>query len=187
MTEFNKRATAGGILFLAIIGVGSFITGHLSGYEAKHLIKVSIAGLNTLCNTIVLVSATILALLLTVLGLSSNTSSKLQKAHYINIMQIAKVDTAVFIVSLLCFVLFNLPVTESDNIPDHWFDTIYYITLILSSILGAALIVVVLMLYGMVTSMIKFVGLGKTDHIISQKEMEENKKNENKEEKSENN
>ncbi|WP_031428182.1 hypothetical protein [Flavimarina sp. Hel_I_48] len=168
MTEFNKRAAAGGILFLAVIGVGSFITGHLSGYEAKHLIKVSIAGLNTLCNTIVLASATILALLLTVLGLSSNTSSKLQKAHYINIMHIARVDTVVFIVSLLCFVLFNLPVTESDNIPEHWFDTIYYITLIISSILSAALIVVVLMLYGMVTNIIKYVGLGKTKHLVAE-------------------
>ncbi|MGB3774541.1 MAG: hypothetical protein WA951_04735 [Leeuwenhoekiella sp.] len=172
-TDFNKRAALGGLLFLSVIGVGSYITGHLSGYEAKQLIKVSIAGLNTLCNTIVLASATILALLLTVLGLSSNTSSKLREGHYLNIMQIAKVDTAVFVVSMLCFVLFNLPVTESDNIPENWFNTIYYVTLILSSILSASLIVVVLMLYAMVTNIIKFVGLGKTEHLVAEEEMEE--------------
>lgn len=88
-------------------------------------------------------------------------------------MQIAKVDTTVFVASLLCFVLFNLPVTESENIPENWFDIIYYITLVLSSILSAALIVVVLMLYGMVINIIKFVGLGKTEHIVAEEEMED--------------
>jgi hypothetical protein len=172
MNDFTKRALFGGILFLCIIGAGSFVTGHLSGYEAKQLIKVSINGLNTLCNTIVLASATILALLLTVLGLSSNTSSELRKGHYLNIMQIAKVDTMVFVASLLCFVLFNLPVTESENIPSNWFDIIYYVTLVVSSILSASLIVVVLMLYGIVVNIIKFVGLGQTEHIVAEEEME---------------
>lgn len=175
MKDFTKRALVGGIVFLFIIGIGSYVTGHLSGYEAKQLIKVSIAGLNTLCNTIVLASATILALLLTVLGLSSESSSKLSKAHYLNIMQIARVDTSVFVVSLLCFVLFNLPVTESENIPANWFTTIYYITLIVSSIISAALIVVVLLLYGMVINIIKFVGLGKKEHLIAEEEIEKTK------------
>ena len=44
MNDFTKRALFGGILFLCIIGTGSFV----SGYEAKQLIKVSINGLNTL-------------------------------------------------------------------------------------------------------------------------------------------
>ena len=181
MTNFTKRALFGGILFLIVIGIGSFLTGHLSGYEAKQLIKVSISGLNTLCNTIVLASATILALLLTVLGLSSNTSSELRKGHYINITQIAKIDTIVFVSSLLCFVLFNLPVTESDNIPDNWYNVIYYVTLILSSVLSAALIVVVLMLYATVKNIIMFVGLGETEHLLAEEELEDSQEDEDEE------
>lgn len=172
MTIFTKRAIFGGFLFLLIIGTGSYLVGHLSGYEAKQLIKVSLDGLNTLCNTIVLASATILALLLTVLGLSSDTSSELRKGHYINIMQIARYDTVVFVASLLCFVLFNLPVTESDAIPANWFDIIYYITLIISSILSSALIVVVLMLYSTVVNIIKFVGLGQKEHLLAEEKIE---------------
>ncbi|WP_031428556.1 hypothetical protein [Flavimarina sp. Hel_I_48] len=181
MTSFTKRAIVGGILFLLVIGAGSFITGHLSGYEAKQLIKVSITGLNTLCNTIVLASASILALLLTVLGLSSNSSSTLREGHYINIMQIAKFDTSVFVSSLICFVLFNFPVTESDNIPADWYDIIYYLTLIISSILSAALIVVVLMLYGTVSSIIKLVGLGKEDHLVAEEEIKKTEEEHNEE------
>lgn len=124
-TDYTKRAILGGILALGVIGLGTFMLGHLSGYEAKELIKVSIGGLNTLCNTIVLASATILALMRTLLGVSSGTSSRLKEDHYNNIMRIAKVDTVLFVVALLSFLLFNLPVTESENIPANWFNVIY--------------------------------------------------------------
>lgn len=173
MTTFTKRSIFGGLLFLLIVAMGSFLTGHLSGYEAKELIKVSVSGLNTLCNTIVLASATILALLLTILGLSNKTSSELREGHYINIMMIARVDTIVFVGSLLSFVLFNLPVAESENIPPHWYEAIYYITLALSGILSAALIVVVLMLYGTVINIIKFVGLGQKEHLMAEEKIED--------------
>ena len=158
----------GGFLSLAIIGLSTFMLGHLSGYEAKVLIKSSIAGLNTLCNTIVLASATILALMLTLLGVSSSTSSTLKEDHYKHIMQLAQLDTIIFVVSLLFFLLFNLPVTESENIPDNWFDIIYYITLGVSAVLSSALVVVVLMLYNTIVNIIKIVGLGMTDHPLAE-------------------
>lgn len=94
-------------------------------------------------------------------------------------MQIAKFDTIVFVVSLLSFLLFNLPVTESDNVPEDWFSTIYYIVLSISALISASLIVVVLMLYNTVVSIIKIVGLGVEDHplAISEEEKEELEKN----------
>ena len=78
---YTKRAIIGGLISLGFIGLGTFMLGNLSGYEAKVLIKSSLTGLNTLCNTIVLASATILALMLTLLGVSSGTNSKLKNDH----------------------------------------------------------------------------------------------------------
>lgn len=170
LSGYSKRAILGGFISLGFIGLGTFMLGNLSGYEAKELIKSSIIGLNTLCNTIVLASATILALMLTLLGVSSGTNSKLKNEHYLHIMQIAKLDTAIFIASLLFFLMFNLPVTESENIPSNWFSIIYYITIAISAILSAALIVVVLMLYNTIINIIKIIGLGKTDHPLIQNE-----------------
>lgn len=167
LTKYTKRAIIGGIISLVILGLGTFMLGNLSGYEAKILIKSSLTGLNTLCNTIVLASATILALMLTLLGVSSGTKSNLKDDHYLHIMQIAKLDTVIFIASLLFFLLFNLPVTESDNIPSNWFTTIYYITLGVSTLLSSALVVVVLMLYNTIINIIKIVGLGKEDHPLA--------------------
>jgi hypothetical protein len=83
-------------------------------------------------------------------------------------MHIAKVDTVVFITSVIAFLLFNLPITESENVPSNWFYMIYYFSLGVSSILGAALIMVVIMLYDTVVSIIKIVGFGHTDHPMAE-------------------
>ena len=167
LTRYTKRAIGGGLFSLFFIFLGSWLLGTLSGYEAKILIKNSLSGLNVLCNTIVLASATILALLLTLLGLSSTSNSKLKKSHYKHVMQIARVDTVVFIMSLLSFLIFNLPITESENVPANWFTIIYYVSLGISAVLSASLIVVVLMLYNTVINIIKIVGLGQKDHPLT--------------------
>ncbi|WP_318312611.1 hypothetical protein [Flagellimonas crocea] len=172
LSLYTKRAMTGGIISLIVILTGSFLMGELSGYEAKVLIKNSLSGLNMLCNTIVLASATTLTLLLTLLGLSSGTKSKLKDDHYRHVLQIAKFDTIVFIAALMSFLLFNLPITESDNVPNNWFNVIYYASLGISSLLSAALIVVVLMLYNTVVNIIKIVGLGITDHYLTASEDE---------------
>ena len=173
LNSFTKKALIGGVSSLTIIYACSYLLGELSGYEAKALIEKSLNGLNMLCNTIVLASATILALLLTLLGLSSSSKSKLKEEHYRHVLQIAKVDTAVFIAALMTFLVFNLPITESDNVPSNWFDILYYICLTLSSVLSAALIVVVLMLYNTVSNIIAIVGLGVKDHYLSAEEKED--------------
>ncbi len=164
LSRYTKRAITGGVISMFVILTGTFVMGHLSGYEAKVLIKNSLDGFNTLCNTIILASATILALLLTVLGVSANSSSKLKTEHYEHILLIAKFDTVVFVAALISFQLLNLPITESDEVSPDWFGTLYYISLSVTSILSAALIVVVLMLYSTVVNIIKIIGLGITDH-----------------------
>ncbi len=164
LSRHSERAITGGIISMLVMSLGTLMLGELSGYQAKELITVSLPGINTLCNTIALASATILALLLTLLGITSNAASKLKKDHYSNLLIIAKIDTIVFVAALISFLLFNLPITESDNVPSNWFNLIYYITMGVSSILSAALIVVVLMLYNTVVNMIKILGLQITDH-----------------------
>ena len=155
-------------------GTGAFFLGNISGYEAKNLIVSSISGINMLCNTIVLASATILALLLTLLGISTGTKSKLKTAHYEQVLNIAKFDTILFVGALVLFQLFNIPITEAENVPTSWYDTIYWATLFFSSLLSGMMVTVILMLYATVTNIIVIVGLGKKDHyLISSDEMEE--------------
>lgn len=172
LSRYTKRAIIGGVISMVVMLSGTLLLGELSGYEAKSLIKNSISGINTLCNTIALASATILALLLTVLGISSSSKSRLKEDHYKHILEIARLDTIIFVSALISFLLFNLPVTESENLPSDWFSIVYYISLAISSILSAALIVVVLMLYNTVVNIIKIVGFGLDDHPLAASEEE---------------
>jgi len=169
----NKKAFFGGIIVSLFLGLGVFVLGSVSGYEAKKLIASSLPGLNMLCNTIVLASATILALLLTLLGISTGTDNKLKKAHYKQVLNIATFDTVLFVGALILFQLFNIPITEADNVPTTWYSIIYWATLIFSSILSGMMITVILMLYTTVANIIHIVGLGKDHHLISEEEIEE--------------
>jgi len=165
----NKRAVTGGLLATIFTGLGVFLLGNISGYEAKHLLEVSLSGLNMLCNTIVLASATILALLLTLLGISSGSESNLKEKHYIQVLSIAKFDVILFVGALILFQFFNIPIIESDSVPTEWFKIIYWAILFFTSIICGMMITVVLMLYNTITNMITIVGL-KKDHTLLMKD-----------------
>jgi hypothetical protein len=164
LSKYNQRALYGGLIAAIITGAGVFLLGNISGYEAKKLITSSLPGINMLCNTIVLASATILALLLTLLGISSGSKSKLKREHYTQVMAIAKLDTILFVIAIILFQIFNIPITESEELPTTWYSNIYWATLFLSSLLSGGMVSVILMLYNTVINMIKIVGLEEKDH-----------------------
>ncbi|WP_295180208.1 hypothetical protein [uncultured Christiangramia sp.] len=173
----NRKAIYGGIVATVLTGLGIFLLGQLSGYEAKELIESSHSGLNMLCNTITLASATILTLLLTLLGISTGTESKLKSAHYYQVLDIAKLDTILIVSAIVMFQLFNIQITEADNVPLNWYSSIYWISLFCTSVLSGMMITVVLMLYTTITAIIHIVGL-KNDHRLITREDEEEKKEE---------
>lgn len=177
MIEFlrnHRTAIYGGLITTLFTGSGVFLLGNVSGYEAKALLENSNYGLNSLCNTIVLASATILALLLTLLSVSSGSKNNLKAQHYHQVLNIAKVDVILFITALILFQIFNIPITESHNVPTSWFEIIYWATLVATSVISGLMIVVILMLYTCVTNLITIIGLGIDHPMISKVDAEEN-------------
>ena len=177
----NKRAIYGGLISSFLIGLGVFLLGNVSGYEAKQLLSASLPGINMLCNTIILASATILALLLTLLGITSGIKSKLKDEHYYEVLNIAKIDTIVFVVVLILFQLLNIPVTEADSVPTRYYKIIYWASLLISSIVSGLMVVVILMLYNTLSNMIFIVGLGQKHPLLEEEGEEDNDEKEEKE------
>jgi len=169
----NKLSIYGGTFTFVTLGLAVFVLGNLSGYEAKQLIEASLSGINMLCNTIVLASATILTLLLTLLGISSGSTSKLKEAHYLQVLNIAKWDTVLFVAALILFQLFNIPITESENVPTQWYSYLYWATLFFSSALSGLMVAVILLLYSTVVNIITIVGLGEDHYLVSDGEVKE--------------
>ena len=179
MNTIVKRAIVGGVVSTIVMATGTFILGKISGYKALELLKNSMSGINMLCNTVILGSTTILALMLTLLGLSRSSNSKLTDRHYRDVLMIAKADTIVIVTAVIVFLMLNLPISESEEVDRAWFQTIYYVSLGMASLLGGGFIAVVMMLYGTIANVILIVGLNVTDHpLVSDEDVEEAEKQE---------
>lgn len=170
--EVRKAIVGGAIATLISLG-GSFALGRVSGYEAKALIESSVPSFTTLCNTSILASATILALLLTALGVSRNSKQNIKSLFYQRIRRVAQFDLVLFITSMIVLLFLNIPIAKSEEIPSSWFDNVYLATLVTSSIIGGMLITVMLMLYSSVSDLIVIFGMHPDDHPMLEEKAEE--------------
>jgi len=173
MSPIIKRAFVGGAVSTIVMGVGTYVLGEVSGYEAKALLSSSLSGINMLCNTVILGSSTILALMLTLLSLSRAARSKLSHEHYNHVLMVARTDTILIVAAVVTFLFLNLPITESKQVPTSWFSIVYYVSLGMAAILGGGFIAVVTMLYGTISNVIAIVGFQQTDHPLVENENNE--------------
>lgn len=167
-----RRAALGGFLAALTIMGGSWMIGQISGSEAQFLLETVLPSVRAFSGTLMLALITVLALMLTLLGLSSSSETKLKWVHYQRIKQIALVDMVTFIVAVLFYLLLNVPVQETDSGTLRWFYFLYYAALFISSLLAGAVITVVLMLYNAVLHIIDAVGPEKENQPIRTKEDE---------------
>lgn len=150
------RALVGGGLAAMITLVGAFIVGEASGYEAYRLLEVALSATRNFCGTITLATGNILALMLTLISLSVNSDIELKWAHYQRVEEVALVDTITFVGAILIYLLLNMPISETEpaSDPTMWIAYFYYGTLVLASLLGGAVITVILMLFNTVRDII---------------------------------
>lgn len=159
-----KKALLGGALAAAVVFLGMWLSGRASGITVSELLRDFIPNAQAFTDTVVLASATTLALMLTVLGMSSSSDSQLKAAHYVRIRQIAFGDTLVFVAAMSMGLLLNVPLNESSKLNEGVEWGIYYAALGLSALLGGALIAIILMIYSTLRDMIEVLALGKEDH-----------------------
>ncbi len=173
---FNRESRTpllGGAVVTTLCITAAILIGSIEGYQAKQFMEHSQNNINMLCNTIVLASATILALLFTVLGLSSGTKVKLKNAFYLRIKQVALFDTIVFVLTVIIFLGLNFPVAKSDAIPPSWYKAIYYTTALSASVIGGLIVTVILLLYNTISDLIHILGFGAKHRMAHIEEEEE--------------
>jgi hypothetical protein len=165
-----RMALLGGALATLVTLIGSLSVGHISGVKGHVLLQAMMPSFRFLCFAAISGSATVLALMLTLLGLSRNSGTTLKATHYQRIKQIAFVDLIAFLMGDLFLLLFTIPIQETGTLPLEWFDTIYYITITTASILGGLLFTVMLMLFNALRDIIDVMGMGIKDHPMVQKD-----------------
>lgn len=121
--------------------------GMINDQDALEMINASRPTIRFMCSAVMTATATILALLLTMLSFSSNTDQKIKSSHYERLRSIAKLSTGTFITAMIGLLLLSVPFHQAEGAIRWYFDWIYYIMQAYAAILGGALIIIVFMLY----------------------------------------
>lgn len=170
----TKRAAVGGILAALTTLSGAWMVGAASGMEIFELLQTSLRTARSFAGTITLALGNILALMLTLLSLSAATNIDLKWGHYLRIKQISWLTSFTLVTSILVYLLLNIPLSEADDKALPWFSYVYYATLGVSSLLGGALISIVLMFYNAAKDIILALGpVESGEYLIREEEKEE--------------
>ena len=154
----SKKALIGGVLAAAIALGGQWLIGQIySGYEARKLLEAMSSSAHYLGSAVVTASATIIALMLTMLSLSSQADDDFDTVFYKRIERIGVLATISLTGGILLLLFLSVPFQEADGVPNRWFTTIYYVLITFLAVLSGLLVAIVLMLLNAMTSLIDVV------------------------------
>ena len=164
------NASIGATIAIAILAGGMLLVGQVSGGEARRLLEAMLPTTRFLCSAVMGVSATVLALMLTMLSLGAAADARLKTEYYRRIRQIALIATVTFIwaTALLCF--HSIPFSESSDAPSTAYQWLYYLLLGSAAALGGTLIAAALMLYFAVREVVKLHTPGADSALVADDE-----------------
>lgn len=141
-----RMTLAGGSVVAAALFLIVWSVGEAGAAEARILLESTLPAIRFLASSILTVGATVLALMLTLLGFSESADRRFRSIHYRRIRRISLLNV-VAIVSAVCLLLFiGIPVEESETLR-ALYDIVYYIVLAWSSIIGGLAVAIVLLLH----------------------------------------
>ncbi|WP_020567348.1 hypothetical protein [Neolewinella persica] len=144
-----KNTYWAGIIAAAIILSGNYLLGIINNADALEMINGSQPTIRFMCSAVMTATATILALLLTILSFTVNREEKLRKDHFKRLRTIAKMCTGTFVASMIGLLLLSIPYTKAEGTNEiaEYFSIIYYVMQMYAALMSAALITIVFMLY----------------------------------------
>jgi hypothetical protein len=156
-----KRALIGGILAGGIVIAGQFLVGQIySGTEARRLLEAVVPSSRAVGTSVVGASATILALMLTMLSLGRHATSRLEATFFKRIERIGLLSTIGMSAGILLLLLLNIPLQESQELPGSWYTIVYYALIASTAGVSGLLIAIVLMLYNAMQTLVKVLRAG---------------------------
>lgn len=135
----------GGVATLMVLIVVT-VVGSVSGYSAIQLLEGALPSIRFLCSTVATGGVTILALMVTLLGLSQSVDTELDIVHYRRIQQVAYMSAVSVAAAIFLLVFLSIPVEQTDEVFTTYADFMYWGIVVLTSALGGVMVTLVLML-----------------------------------------
>jgi magnesium-transporting ATPase (P-type) len=111
------------VAFMARMVVGRYFTGD----QARDLVEAMTGSALFLAAAIATGSATIIALMLTLLGLARDAHDEFRRAFHDRIRTIAWLATVSLVGAVLVLVTMTIPVVESEAIPVDWYRNLWWV------------------------------------------------------------
>ena len=142
-----RSALAGGVLSTVVIILGTQLLGRISDAEAIDNLREIRPTLRFTASGTITATATILALMLTLLSFSQNADRKLRGYHYDRIWWIARFSAGVFLAALILLMVLNVPINNAEESFAGSYDIVYQVLIIYAALIGGFLTSIVLLLY----------------------------------------
>lgn len=144
-TSWHRSAVGGGtasavVFLLVAVGVG-----FVGDRQAMSLLQSTLPTIRFLCSSAIGAAATVLALMVTVVGLSQRIDSKVNATYFRRIRRIGRLCVAVMIGGVGLLLVLTVPLSEADGL-ENWYDRIYYAVLVVASLIGGGLVAITLSL-----------------------------------------
>jgi hypothetical protein len=117
-------------LFAIVIGIG-----WIGSFEARGLIEAILPGARFLGSTVVAAAVTVLALLLTLVGLSMNSEHTFSDRLYARAIRITRMAVVCVIMGVAVLLAVSIPIVEVEEVRAHY-GTMYYLLSGAMAILG---------------------------------------------------
>lgn len=151
-----KRALIGGILAGGVAIGGQFLVGQIySGTEARSFLTALVPSARAVGTGVVSASATIMALMLTMVGLGRRATRDLGDRFFKRIERIGLLSTIGLSAGVLQLLILTIPLQESQKLPASWFTIVYYALMTLTAAISGLMVAIVLMLFNAMQSLIK--------------------------------
>lgn len=161
--DTRKPAVAGAAA--ALVGLGALLAiGQIGDSEGRVLIEGTLPTTRFLLSSLITASATILALMLTVMSFTRSSDRRLSDNFFAYIRSIAFYDTLAFVGAVLFLLILSVPLEHGQNVPPTAYDLLYYAMIVASCLLAGTVVTIVVSLYQAVDEMIVAIGIGKDDH-----------------------
>lgn len=118
-------------LFAMVIAVGS-----VASFEALRLIESVQPGARFLASTVIAAAITVLALLLTLLGLSMNSEFSFHERLYTRARHITRLSVACIIMGVVLLLAIGVPLEEVEEVRPYYSVLYYLLTGVMASVGG---------------------------------------------------
>lgn len=141
-----KWALVGGAFASASLFAGIAAVGRVGSFEGLRLLESILPTVRFMSSSILAAGVTLLALMLTLIGLTLSSEWEFSEAHFRRLRRIALTTTLTIVLSVAILLFIGLPLEEAEGLRTYY-DIVYHVVAGASALLGGALIAVILMLY----------------------------------------